>query len=387
MVVRAPARLTPTFPMMRVRPDCASLCPMRTLGLLLLLATWPAAGAGWEGRLRLQAGEEFDSNATRVNQPTVADGVHRLLLDASAGFASGAHWLGLSLQAGGKLFYTQSSENQAAWRLQGRWSWAATPHLALEVGLRWHETVLEVHDRDYRLLEGRAGIAWRLSATARLQAWAGGRWFYFKPDDYFDYELQFSNAGPLAGLQLRLDTGEGVSSYLFYTFGLGLYPSVARRLRDQLVVAGDSRRLDLVHAAGMRVRQRISLARSVHLLLELGYVLAVTDTNSYGSAALRHRLQLLLGLQLPAGIGLQLLGRLQFTDFRDGVYLEGDLYEPEADENENSLVIRLRVPLLAGVSAWAQGALFRNDFQSSQVEVNGFRRWTALAGLAYQLEL
>lgn len=360
---------------------------MRTLCLLLLLAAGPASGANWEGRLRLQADEEFDSNATRVNQPVVADGVHRLLLDGFAGLSSQAHWLSLSVQAGGKLFYHQASENQAAWRLQGRWQWTFNPRLALEVGLRWHESVLQVHDRDYRLLEGNAGIAWRLSRVARLQAWAGGRYFHFKPDDYFDYELQFSNAGPQAGLRLRLEAGDGVSSSLYYQFGLGLYPSAARRLQDQAVVAGQSRRHDLVHTAGLRVRQRIAVTRAVLLLLELSYGLVVTDTNSYGSAVLRHHLQLLLAVHLPAGFGVQLLGRLQFTDFTDGVYLEGDLYEPEADEKENSLVLRLHVPLLAGLSVLLQGALFSNDFQSSQVNVEGFRRWTVSAGLAYRLDL
>ena len=77
------------------------------------------------------------------------------------------------------------------------------------------------------------------------------------------------------------------------------------------------------------------------------------------------------------------MGTLQFTDYPDGIYFHENLYEPEADENENSLVVRIGYPLWEGLSLVLHGAIYRNDFQESAIDVGPFERETIMLGLAY----
>ncbi|RME23849.1 MAG: hypothetical protein D6806_10550 [Deltaproteobacteria bacterium] len=358
--------------------------PAAVFSCVLLSAAY---GAGsFSARLRVQFGEEYDSNSGRVNQPVVADGLHRMLLDLESRWSPAeGHRIDFDAMAGGKVFYSQHDENLMASSVHARWSMVLSRHLDIAVSAGWQETFLAVHDRDYRLVDARMGLVWRSNA-ATVVGWFGGRWFHFKPDDFADYRLKLSNAGPSAGVELRIAASSISQVYFHYVYGLSLYGDRALYLDGRTPVDSASNRLDHLHRGGIGVRYRAKLAASVHMVLNVGFSASLVDSNSYGSSAIRQRVHAMLGLALPAGLRLQLAGSLQFAEYQDGIYLEGDFYQPEADENENALVARVLVPLWRELDLVVQAGWYRNDFQATEPKIDNFERITVMGGLSWTAE-
>ncbi len=360
---------------------------MRNLLWLAVLGLGlPAAAAEMEGRLRLEVGQEYDTNAQRVYGEHQADWLERFVLDGRGGLRSGAHWLEAAAQLGGKVFFQERPEDLLAVRISGTWNWAARPRLSLGADVGYSDNFMRVHDRDWRQWEGRALLSLRLAEWLCLEGWGGGRWFVFKPDDYQQYQMKLSHVGPLAGVRLLALGGPEMRAELFYEVqGAFFYTRAMRQIGDIIEWAGFDRQ-DLIHQLGLGICRRFKPWRDWRAALDVSWRVAATDSNSFGSSVIRHRLRLTAALQFPHDITLQFSGTLQFTSHPDGAYLEGNLYEPDADENENSLLIRLRVGIWDRLGVFLQGSIFRNAFNATEVEVPTFARETLGLGLYYEME-
>jgi len=356
-------------------------------GVVLLLVAWAAPAGGDEvgGRVRVQLGHEYDTNVQRLPAPVVSDHLERVILDGLLRVDTGAHHLALNYLGGFKIFHHQSSENLVATKLAGSYHHAGGKGWTVGTRLVFRDTIQARHDRDYRLLRGELVLGLGLGRGFWLETYAAGRWFDFKPDRYQDAGLEFSHAGPVAGLRLRLRGGAGISAVVFYQAGARFFDSRARRYENAMLTLTADDRFDLRHVSGIRVKHRIRTWERSKALLELSYAVSINDSNSGGSSAMWHRLRMVVSLQLPWDLSLHLMGTLQFTSFPDGIYIEGDLYEPDADENENSIVLRLGWRVWRGLSIVLHGGLYRNDFQSSELDLASFARETLMLGLSYDL--
>jgi hypothetical protein len=360
--------------------------------ILLFLLAPGTAGAGEKsetsGRLRLQLGHEYDTNAQRICTPPLEDdpsplpppdGVTRLIGEGTLEYTSQRHSLVLNFLGGVKLFSNQTNEDQMAVRLGGAYTYRPLKSWWLGGMVSAQDTTLRYHDRDYTLLRTDFYQRNRLASWLFLEAYAGAQYFYFKPDAYAIYALKYTHYGPLGGLRL-LVFGEEVFSHIFYEIAARFVDDMSR---DEKFTLTDQERFDLRHTGGLRVKHHVRYWGQRKLILGLAYQVSVNDTNSFGSSALWHRLRFNLSMQLPLDITLHLMGTLQFTDYLDGLPVEGSLYEVDADENENSLVVRISYSLYKGLSLVLHGAVYRNAFHSGTTEKIPFGRETIMLGLAY----
>jgi hypothetical protein len=355
----------------------------------LLLLLLPGAAAGeTSGRLRLQLGHEYDTNAQRrctpplpddPSPPSPPDGVSRLILEGTLDFTSGRHNLMMNFLGGAKMFSNQSDEDLIAAKLAGIYAFRVSENWSIGGRLSARDTTQRYHDRDYTLARAELYQQNRLLSWLDLETFAGGRYYYFKPDAYAIYSLKYTHYGPFAGFRFHL-SGEGVSSFIFYQIEARFVDDFSRDVAFHVTSA---ERFDLRHTGGLRVKHPIRYWDRRRLILEMSYVVSFNDTNSFGSTAVWHRLQFVLSMNLPLDITLHLMGTLQFTDYLDGLPVEGSLYEPDADENENSLVVRIGYPVWNGLSVVLHGAIYRNAFHSGSTDEIPFERETIMLGLAY----
>jgi len=360
----------------------------RTAAIFLLVAMVSVDTAADEtsGRIRFQLGHEYDTNSMRVYHPEESDNLVRAIVEGLLQHEADRHRLMLNYQGGLKLFYNQSSEDLLANRLKGTYRFTASDNWHIGGRAAFRDTVLEQHDRDYRLMIGELYARTRLLSWLDAELMAGGKYFLFKPDEYGDYSLRFSYAGPLAGLRFHLLSAREVSTTLFYQVELRFFDDQAMSFSNGQFLPTGPKRMDIRHIGGLQVRQQIRYWENRRLILELSYLVSVNDSKNAGSSAVWHRVRGLISMQMPFAT-LHLMGTLQFTGYPDGIYVEGDLYEPEADENENSLVIRVSIPLSDQLGLVLQGAVYRNDFNSSELDVGTFGRETVMLGLVCDLSL
>jgi hypothetical protein len=365
--------------------------------LVLLGLCLPAAAGAFEGRLRFQAGQEYDTNVHRVYalpapeqemDRVVEDGLTRLLWQADFDFEIAHHRFSIDYLGGARLFHHQTSEHLVANRLDAVHRWTSSPwtlgeHLLLQ------DNTQAVHDRDYFLALAEAFVIRRFSALELMLA-LGGRGLAFKPDWYSEQSDRslLSHLGPTATASLSFRPGHRLLLGASYRFEARFFPRQPALLPDPGggVYAGPDPRRDWVHVIGLRARLEQPLGERAGLVAEIAPELSIADSNSFGSSLLFQRLRLLLALRLPAGVTLQALGTLQISSYHDGILLDAFTYEPEADENENSLVLRLSVRLAGGAGLLLQGALYRNNFGGSD-SLPDYRRETLTLALSWDFDL
>lgn len=356
---------------------------------LLGLGCLPARADDLSGRLRLQVGQEYDTNARRVYDLAGAgvpdDFLARLLFLGQLGYQLGPHQLGLELQTGAKLFYQQVEEHQVATRVQATYHhlWRAGSRSGVRLSL--HDVTQAQHSRDYLSFSGEAFVGIQPLDWLDLEVWTGGRVFHFKPDnlrsstcpmDLQQGSLSFSNLGPSVGLRLRARLAAAWTGWLGHVFEVRFFEDQARPelSRD---------RQDQRHATSFRLRFQTDWWNRHQLIAQASYLLSFNDSNSTGSSAIWHRAQAVLSMHLPWELTVHLMGTLQFTTFPDGRYLDCDYYEPDADENENSFILRLTYRLWDELQLVGQVAIYRDDFQSSTVEQPSFARETVMFGVSW----
>jgi hypothetical protein len=370
-------------------------------GALGVLAVPGVRAEGWTLRLRAQAGEEYDSNAQRVQRVTggtddaagggegaPGDFLTRLLVQAAAAYSDPALVFQADYACGAKLFARETSEHLVANQLE--LSLLHHPQPGRQIGLRagLRDATQATHGRDYLL--GNLDAVTRLSLleSLALEVSAGGRGFYFKLDDAEERAPsapRFSHAGPGAGLSLQARLGEGWSAWLGYAFDVRFFSDPARVAGPDgtSLVSGDRDRQDQRHALGAHVRYRSAWWGERQLIAQLGYGFTANGSNSRGSTARWHKLEAVVSLELPLELTLHLMGSVQLTAFPDGLYVDQSSYEPDADENENAFVSRLAWRFWESLQLVAQVAVYRNTFAVGSDEQPTFARETYLLGLAW----
>jgi hypothetical protein len=363
----------------------ARWCWIACLGLIPALARADALS----GRLRLQVGQEYDSNARRIydlgGAGLPADFLTRLVLQGHLNYQSEPHAIGLELQTGAKLFYQETDEHQVATRFQASYRRLWAPGAASGLRLALHDVTQAQHSRDYLLFTGELFVTARPADWLVVETWASGRVFHFKPDslgpavcppDPEQGALRFSNQGPAVGVRFQAVLAKAWTAHLGYTFDVRFFDDRARPARI-------TERQDQRHLANARLRFQTDWWNQNQLITQASYAVAYNDSNSAGSSAIWHRLQAIVSMQLPLDLALHLMGTLQFTSFPDGRYLDCDTYEPDADENENSLVLRLTYRLWEDLHLVAQAAIYRDAFSSSTISQPSFERETVLLGVSW----
>ena len=367
-------------------------CLVALLGLCL-----PVAAFALDGRLRFQVGQEYDTNVHRVYATgwpqdemdrVVEDGLTRLLWEANLGFEFSDQRLTIDYLGGARLFHHQSTEHLLANRLDLAHRW---PLSSWRLGERllFQDNTQAVHDRDYFLAQAEV-FALRRFESLELQFSAGGRGLAFKPDWLSSREgrSRLSHLGPTITSSIAFWPVRRLSLGAAYRFEARLF------LRQQVllpdagggVFAGSERRRDFVHVIGLRARLEQPLGERAGLVAEIVPELFIADSNSFGSSLLYQRLRLQLALRLPGSVTLQALGTLQISSYHDGILLDEFTYEPEADENENSLVVRLHLRVAGALGLMLQGALYRNDFRGSS-DLPTYERETLTLALTCDFDL
>ncbi|MBN2496526.1 MAG: hypothetical protein JXR96_18170 [Deltaproteobacteria bacterium] len=345
----------------------------------------PARAGELDGRLRLQVGQEFDSNARRVygaREDSPADFLANLVFQGEIGYRRGAHRLALELHGGAKLFYQRRSEHLLATYLAGRWRQVLPGQRSFGVRLTLRDTTQAVHSRDYLLATGEvfSRRVFHPGIPIALEAFAGGRYFIFKPDHEADL-IRSTNLGPSIGLRLSASFSPAWSAGLSYRFDTRFFdqPALAGQTGEGVLLGRD--RQDERHIGVAQLRFQMHWWERHRLIVQTSYFLSFNDSNSLSSSALWHRLRLVLSMQLPWDLAVHLMGTVQYTDYLDGIYLESTAYEPDADENENAFAIRISWCFWRDLSLLLQAALYRNAFHSQEAE--RFQRETVMLGLAY----
>jgi len=387
---------------------------LAAIWLLTILGPAPQAGAqDWSGRVRLQVGQEYDTNAVRENIPAAPDDfLTRLVAQGRFTFSTEGQRLWLDYQGGGKIFYQQRDENQVASRLQAGLRWRLPHQRSAGVRLTLRDVTQARHSRDYLQTGGEIFLDFEPLAWLSLEAWLGGHRYEFKPDGaglFWLYttegkeEVLFSNAGPALGLQLHAQLGAAWSVGLSYNFGVRFFDDAAYEFlepgtpeaeescpaynQEQQIGCYDDSigrdRQDVRNAGGLSLRFKTAWFDNLQLIAQTSYRLTYNRSNSTGNSALWHRLRAVLSAQLPGDLTIHLMGTVQLTDYPDGRNLLLDFYEPDADENENSFVARVSWRFWDELSLVAQAAVYRGDFQFGTANQPTFARETVMLGLAW----
>jgi hypothetical protein len=359
-----------------------------TVCAFLMLIGTPVLSGGYSGRVRIQVGQEYDTNVERIYAETEKDVLTRVVLEGDLKFDWRQHHASVNYHGGFKAFYHHSSENLVVTKLVGTYAWTGMKPWLIGGRQRLHSTYLDLHDRDYLLCNGEMFLRRALFSWLQFEVFLGYRYFYFLPDDYMDYTLKFSHVGPITGARLVFSDKGGLLTTLQYQADVRFFdhPALFFKESENLVNELEKNRLDVRHTIGIRLRRPFQIMGQPRLIAEASYSVLVNDTNSYGSAAVWHRVRLVLSARLPLRLTLHVMGTLQFTGYNDGIFFDSDNYDPDADENENSLVVRLSVPVWEGLSAFVHGAIYRNEFTTDKSNFPEFQRETIMAGLAYDVD-
>jgi hypothetical protein len=348
---------------------------------LAILATQGAQADGLSGRLRFQLGQEYDTNAKRIyslaDTPTPSDFLTRLIVQGNLAWAMAEHRFAVDYQAGAKLFYQQTDEHQVANNLAASYSNRVKKRALTGLRLALRDVTQSRHSRDYLLLNAELFLRLRPHAAIALEAWTGGRHFSFKPDDELII-TKFSHLGPTLGLRLQATLAQDWTAWFSYGLDVRFFEE-SEILR---LTAGDARQ-DNRHKLGLKLRFQTHWLGRLRLITQASYHLVRNDSNSNGSSMIWHRLQAVLSIQLPMDLSLHLMGRLQFTDYLDGLNLDLNLYEPEADENENTFVARLAYRLWDELRLVGEVAIYRNAFDLGESGALPFARETFMLGLSW----
>ncbi len=342
---------------------------------LVALCAYTARAGDLSGRLRVQAGQEYDTNAPRYGLDAPADLLTRLIWQGHLEHRSGPDMLRLEYLGGAKIFYQKTDNSEVATQIHTIYRYRLPHQRSTGLRLTLKDVTQVKHTRDYTLIQGEAFLRMRLAAPLTLETWAGGRDFFFKHDRGAKL-IKFSNLGPALGLRMHADLGHSWTAWLMYVFDVRFY--------DEEAHPGDEvkDRQDLRHAAGLGVRFQTHWWKRHRIIVRTSYILSYNDSNSDGSSAVWHRLRAVLSMQFPLDLTLHLMGTLQFSDYLDGLYLDYDYYEPDADENENSFVVRLTYRLWQELDLLLQAAVYRNEFNSSSIE-QLFERETITLGVSW----
>jgi hypothetical protein len=362
---------------------------------LVLVALWPTGARAGDLAIELEAGGEYDSNATRATGPErIGSGLTRFTATALAALAPTARQrVTLAETLGAKLFFAQDAqgENVAINDTHLAWGETLAPRLIAEVAGDYYDAFQQSNDpatgRAFRAF----GVGPRLTlggpTGAALTASAGYRGFRYKPDAREDYD------GPTLGVALRqrwiTQTGESDREWQ-----LDLAYQVAARAFDSDNYATETqvdgtKRSDVDHVAELRG------TFTGTFLIGLGYGVQWNRSTSYGSSFLRHAITIRAAAPLVAGLSLAAKGTLQILELGDPlpidpVAVRGDSYD---NENRSSVEAALTRVLYGPVDLVARYSYFTSALGGQLAGTTGsatsaseleFSRHLFFVGLGYR---
>jgi hypothetical protein len=379
---------------------------------IVSLACLSAAGAesrkDW--KLSLEGGSEYDSNLHRVE---VVEGAITGI-DSGTLIRSGARYqlawrpkkrqqLTLDLRGATKLFTVPEgqSENLAIVYLDGRYQRYLGKTRAL-LGFRGNyyeaidirpfgEGTRPVVGRSFRTSEGEVSLTLPNEGEHRISLLAGMRDFVYKPDE--DFNWQGEHLGLRYATMFWLgdpDKDEGAASIdlnASYRVSLRDYRGAAFRNAcseqemavPECFVPTGVRRSDLYHSV---VVEGSYTGRHIFSLL---YGAQVVDSNSYGQASIRQRVEAGMTTEVPGRIFATAKAVVRLNTFIDPLLLARDVQSQTfvsiEDENRNSLSLHLARDFGKDWGVEGRYAFYSNEFATEELR---FRRQTAYLGVLYR---
>jgi hypothetical protein len=245
--------------------------------------------------------------------------------------------------------------------------------------------------RSFRSTQGELSLTLPSEDEDRVSVFAGIRDFVYKPDADFDwlgehlglrYTTMFWIGDPdkdeeAASIDMRAEYRVGNRAYQGAAFR-NTCAENAMVVPDCFVPIGESRS-DLHHL--LAVEGSYTGAHIFSLL----YAAEVVDSNSYGQASVRHRVEGAITTEAPGEIFLTAKAVVRFNRFLDPLLLARDVQSQTfvsiEDENRNSLSLDLARDMGTRWGLEARLALYSNEFAT---EVVSFRRQTAYLGALYR---
>ncbi|HKA86610.1 MAG TPA: hypothetical protein VKE22_03055 [Haliangiales bacterium] len=215
---------------------------------------------------------------------------------------------------------------------------------------------------DFRAGEAAGALALR-DGDHRVEAFAGWRFYRFKPNAAFDFDgeragVRYAFAPAGDGDAWALRAGYGINRRAYSAPAIAnLCPSGAPVAPSCLVPTGRDR-VDLFHDAAVEVTWTGAILASAR------YQLMVNDSSSFAQSLLRHRVELAATLDtwLELVVTVKLL--LQWSRYPDGLLLGGDLgtFTTIEDETRNALIVHVTREIADGWMAEARYAYYASPF-------------------------
>ncbi len=342
--------------------------------LLALLGAAPASAAELVVQPSFTLMGEYDTNARRqaidedldVNKP-VGDGLLRARAGLFLSTSAIGGQLNLNADLGLKRFATERGQSMSVAQVQGsfvrRLPWDLL--ISLNQFTRARGQLSGV--RTFGLTRTDLGVAKALPFGVWLQASAIAVGFY-SVDAVLFSSIQSG---------VRFDGAYFVTPFerigVFGGIGARGYP-----LLSAITESGtsDRGRVDAPLTAGAT----FSSTRAVYL--SVGYTLTRNWSNSFGDSFTRHRLNAIVGVQLPLEITLSGQAALQLTSYDNGLSVGQRLLLADDDERQNNLTVGVSRPFLWGMFTEARLAVYGNEFARERVS---FLRTTAGIGIRWTL--
>jgi hypothetical protein len=228
-----------------------------------------------------------------------------------------------------------------------------------------------------------SGLAVAAHSEQRAILTAGWRAFEFKPDHSYSFQGEHAGIAYRRSFQPR-DPGPTYDVAVDYSAHHRFYEGSAfanicpagQPLGGNCLLSTGVDRVDLLHIAG------VELGYTGERIITLRYELAVDDSNSFGQSFVRHRVELSATTELPFwSLILTARGVLQLTQFLDPVLLTRDIGVLTIDEeNRNALIVHLARDFGPRWTAEMKLAFYANEFATQELQ---YRRITGYLGLIY----
>lgn len=374
--------------------------------LAIPLSAW-ADSTRW--KLAVEGGSEYDSNLHRIevaNDERVEGGA--LLRTGAAAQVAWVPKKGKALttdfRAASKLFANAAGQSEnvgviyADAKFQSYWGESKA---ILGIRGNYYDALdlrpfgdgeNPVGGRSFRAREAELSLQLPSEGEHRITALANTRAFVYKPDADFNW------TGEHVGLRYQNlwwigdpDKDENASSLdirMNYKVGLRRYEGVAFRnacsseqmASPECFVPTLGRRTDMNHTG---LAEAVYTGRNIYSLL---YGAQFVDSNSYGQASLRQRLEVSITTELPAKVFLTAQATLRLNTFLDPLLLARDVQSQTfvsiEDENRNSLKLDFARDIGESMALEARLAIYSNEFATQELK---FRRQTAYFGLVYRI--
>ncbi len=247
--------------------------------------------------------------------------------------------------------------------------------------------------RSFRTSEAEASLTLPSGSAHRLSLQTGLHDFVYKPDNDFDWQGQdlglryagvFWRGDPdkdedAASIELRAIYRAGIRNYAGPAFRNTCSPDAM--VEPECFVPTEESRVDLQHTM---LVEGMYTGRRIYSLL---YGADVIDSNSYGQASVRQRIELAVTSSIPGQFFLTARAIIRINTFLDPLLLARDVQSQSfvsiEDENRNSLSLHLARDVGKHWGLEARLAVYSNEFATQELR---FRRQTAYLGGLYRFE-